>query len=113
MAVGQEGTTDMNIKRTYCSDTLPDEFGVTVIGDVSALLTYSTAEGEEGNYIVTEVADPAPHPAYYGTLVEALIALRYTPGAEIALNRLPDDDPEKIEYLAFVERAKQAVKAVL
>lgn len=110
----------MKQKRTYCAAQPPAE----IVVELNALKTKSTIlivndtvdTGEvdsEARYIVTETADPAPRQAEYGTLVEAVIALRYTLGAEIALNRLPDDDPEKVEYLAFVGRVKEAVKAVL
>ncbi len=47
-----------------------------------------------------------PVAATRSQIVEAIVATRYTTGAEIALNRLPDDNADKQEYLAFVEAAK-------
>lgn len=102
----------MNIKRQYSSDTVPEEIVVALNATHSAttLILVNTYETLEEGYLVTETADPAPHPATYATLVEAIIALRYTMGEEIAINRLADDDPVKVDYLAFVERAKTAAK---
>jgi hypothetical protein len=39
-------------------------------------------------------------------ITEAIVASKYSTGAEIALNRKPDSDPDKVAYLAFVETAK-------
>lgn len=110
----------MKAKRTYCAAQPPAEIVIELNALKSAskiLIVNDTVdtgeEGSEARYIVTETADPAPYSAEYGTLVEAVIALRYTLGAEIALNRLPDDDPEKVEYLAFVDKAKNEAKAAL
>lgn len=105
----------MQIKRQYAAEEAPAELMIQLDEGKTAttVLLYSRSEETEDGVVVTEVADPSPKPAEYGKIVEAVIALRYTPGAEIALNRLPDDDPEKIDYLAFVERAKAAARAVL
>lgn len=105
----------MNIKRTYYSDTVPEEIVVALNATrtASTLILVNTYASAEEGYNVTETADPAPHPATYATLVEAIIALRYTMGEEIAINRLADDDPVKVDYLAFVERAKTAAKEAL
>lgn len=73
----------------------------------------SVYDEQSGLYTVTERADSAPHPANYGSIVEAIIALRYSTGAEIALARKPDTDPEKKAYIAFVEAAKAAAKQAL
>lgn len=102
----------MNIKRQYSSDTIPEEIVVALNATrtASTLILVNTYEALEEGYLVTETADPAPKPAVYATLVEAIIALRYTMGEEIAINRLADDDPVKVDYLAFVERAKTAAK---
>lgn len=102
----------MNIKRTYYSETVPEEIVISLNATRSAstLILVNVYEALEEGYNVTETADPAPHPATYATLVEAIIALRYTMGEEIAINRLDDDDPVKVDYLAFVERAKTAAK---
>lgn len=103
----------MRIERTYESDTLPTPVVINVnnAGTATTLIAASEAEPlEAGGYLVTEISDPAPRKIHYGTLTEAVIALRYTLGAEIALNRLPDDDDEKIQYLAFVEEAKAAAR---
>ena len=76
-------------------------------------LSASVYDEATGLYTITETADNAPHPATYGAIVEAIIALRYSTGAEIALARKDDTDPEKQAYLAFVEAAKAAAKAAL
>lgn len=73
----------------------------------------SVYDEASGLYTVTERADSAPHPANYGAIVEAIVSLRYSTGAEIALARKSDADPEKQAYLAFVEAAKTAAKQAL
>ena len=73
----------------------------------------SVYDEASGLYTVTEQADSAPHPANYGAIVEAIVALRYSTGAEIALARKPDTDPEKQAYLDFVEAAKATAKQAL
>jgi hypothetical protein len=81
---------------------------------VTTVITVSDSEPtEEGTYIIRERCDASPHRLDYGEITESIIALRYTIGAEIALNRLPDDDPEKQIYLAFVAAAKAAAKRVV
>lgn len=102
----------MRIERTYESDTLPTPVVINVnnAGTATTLIVVSEAEPIDSGYMVHEISDPAPRKIHYGTLTEAVIALRYTLGAEIALNRLPDDDDEKIQYLAFVEEAKAAAR---
>ncbi len=106
----------MQQHRTYNAEESAEP--ITVIlnesGTATALIAVSeTAINEDGSLIVHEVADPAPHKLDYGAIVEAILALRYTIGAEIALNRLSDDNEEKQEYLAFVEAAKAAAKSAL
>ena len=73
----------------------------------------SVYDEESDLYTVTEQADSAPHPANYGAIVEAIVSLRYSTGAEIALARKDDTDPEKQAYLAFVEAAKEAAKTAI
>lgn len=105
----------MQIKRQYAAEEAPAELMIQLNEGKTAttVLLYSCAEEAEEGFVVTEVADPSPKPAVYDKIVEAVIALRYTPGAEIALNRLPDGDPDKTEYLAFVERVKAAARQAL
>lgn len=43
-------------------------------------------------------------------VIEAIVASRYSFGAEIAMMRKPDTDPEKIAYLDFVKVAKSLAK---
>lgn len=40
------------------------------------------------------------------TIIESIVASRYSQGAEISLSRKADSDPAKVEYLAFVNQAK-------
>lgn len=105
----------MQIKRQYAADEVPAELIIQLNENKTAttVLLYSCAEAAEEGFVVTEIADPSPKPAAYDKVVEAMIALRYTPGAEIALNRLPDTDPDKAEYLAFVDRVKATARQAL
>lgn len=106
----------MQQRRTYNTDIEVEPITVTLneADNATTLIAVSdTTVNEDGTLTINEVADPAPHRLNYGEIVEAILALRYTIGAEIALNRLPDDNDEKRDYLAFVEAAKAAAKAAL
>lgn len=109
----------MRTERHYITDIAPAstqlEIRLTDDRRHTAVLRYTVfgEPNESGDIIAHEVANPAPVPARYDAIVEAVIALRYTTGAEIALNRKPDDDPEKIDYLDFVQAAKDAAEAAL
>lgn len=105
----------MHAERTYHTAEAPAPILITLnpSGTATELIALAQAEQQEEGYCVREVADSAPHPAAYAAITEAVIALRYSIGAEIALNRLPDDDDEKIAYLAFVSEAKAAARQAL
>lgn len=101
--------------RKYHSEETPEEIEIQLNPQRTAteVITVNAAEpAEGGGYTITARCDASPHRLDYATIIEAIIALRYTIGAEIALNRLPDDDPEKQAYLAFVATAKAAAKRV-
>ena len=107
----------MKKTRIYHSETPAEELTVELARGrrFTAVIALSASVYDEasGLYTVTETADNAPHPATYGAIVEAIIALRYSTGAEIALNRADDTDSEKQAYLAFVAIAKAAAKRAL
>lgn len=101
--------------RKYHSEEIPDEIEISLNSQRTAteVITVNTAEpADGGGYTITARCDASPHRLDYATIIEAIIALRYTFGAEIALNRLPDDNDEKRDYLAFVDAAKAAAKRV-
>ena len=60
----------------------------------------------EGEQVIVPVG------ASKATIIEAIVASRYTVGAEIALSRKADYDAAKVEYLAFVAMAKQVASEV-
>lgn len=102
--------------RKYHSEEIPEEIEIQLNPQRTAteVITVNAVEpAEGGGYTITARSDASPHRLDYGEITEAIIALRYTIGAEIALNRLPDDNEEKQEYLAFVEAAKAAAKRVV
>ena len=47
-----------------------------------------------------------PKGASTSTIIETIIASRYSVGAEFAMVRRLDTDSEKVEYLSFVQLAK-------
>ena len=101
--------------RKYHSEEIPDEIEIQLNPQRTAteVIAVNSAEpAEGGGYTVTARCDASPRRLDYATIIEAIIALRYTFGAEIALNRLPDDNDEKRDYLAFVDAAKAAAKRV-
>lgn len=55
-------------------------------------------------FVGEEVVVPKGAPT--STIIEAIIASRYSVGAEVAMLRSADTDPAKVEYLAFVQLAK-------
>lgn len=111
----------MKLERTFATSAPPADIAVRIKPDglyidVVAVTLYDEAQtAEDGSvtHIIRQAFDPAPTPAEYGPIVEAVIALRYTTGEEIALRAKPDTDPDKQTYLAFVQAAKSAAKTVL
>ena len=100
--------------RKYHSEEIPDEIEISLNPQRTAteVIMVNATEPADGGYTVTARCDASPRRLDYATIIEAIIALRYTIGAEIALNRLPDDNFEKQTYLAFVDAAKAAAKRV-
>lgn len=62
--------------------------------------------GEKRKVFTGEQVVVATH-AGYSEIVEAIVASRYSTGAEIAMARKTDDDAAKVEYIGFVAKAKE------
>lgn len=70
-------------------------------------------QGTEAGYTADCYYNPVNIDATRPNAINLLASCRYTPDTEIAIMRLPDDDPIKIEHEAFIARVKQFVDEVL
>lgn len=72
----------------------------------------TVTETDSGQFAAECSFLPVSIPATRANAINLLAACRYSVDEEIAIMRLPDDDPVKIEHEAYIARVKDFVNEI-